>query len=77
MRSVVRPYLRPCQSGYTRDAGDAHFLVHGLTAETLMQRRPLWCVSADVWKAFPRTWRADFLDILMTGPKVRDGAASL
>ena len=63
--------------GLVRDVSYAHFLAHELTANALGQKRPLWCVPADVWKAFPRTWRADYGDILMSGPHVGDGAAAL
>ena len=33
-------------------------------------------MPADVWKAFPRTWREDYLDVMLNGPRVRDGAAA-
>ena len=77
MSHKVRNFVLPCQSGYVRDCGDAHLLVHELTASARDQSRPLWCVTADIWKAFPRTWRADFLDLLMRGPGIGHGCAAL
>ena len=77
VKPTVRPYVLQCQSGYVRDVADAHLLGHEFIAAALGQGRPLWCVPADVWKAFPRMWREDFMDLLMTGPRVRDGAAAL
>ena len=73
----VRNYILPCQSGYVRDVSDAHLVIHELCAEARGQHRALWCVPADVWKAFPRTWRQDFIDILRTGPGVDGGTLAL
>jgi hypothetical protein len=77
LKPVVRPYVEQCQSGYVRDVSDAHLLSHEMMASAMGQCRPIWCVPADVWKAFPRTWRADLMDILMSGPRVRAGAAAM
>jgi hypothetical protein len=67
----------PGQSGYIRDVGDAHLLLHEITASRRFIGLPTIQIMADVAKAFPRTWRQDFLLSLMKAGGIRDGAWSL
>jgi hypothetical protein len=60
----VRRYICVGQSGYVRDVGDAHLLVHELAASAEQGGRSLWCFLGDLWKAFARTWRAGLLHCL-------------
>ena len=77
LRSVIRANIRPGQSGYIRDVGDAHLLLHCTTAAFLHSRRTLWSVPGDFAKAFPRTWRARIIQQVATGPAIADGMLSL
>eukprot|EP00959_Pyramimonas_sp_CCMP1952_P156556 3274147-Pyramimonas_sp.AAC.1 len=57
LRPIVRAAITPGQSGYIRDTGDAHLLLHELVAEAEHHGRPLIALFGDLQKAFPRTWR--------------------
>ena len=77
LQSSVRTYMQPLQSGYVRDCSDAHLFIHELIAGAREQKRPAWCVTADVWKAFPRTWRDLYLDRLVHGVGISCGCSAL
>ena len=71
----MKCFVDPCQSGYVRDCSDAHVLVHETLANAKSAGRCVWSVPADVWKAFPRTWRQGFLDILLHDVRLRGSCA--
>eukprot|EP00439_Symbiodinium_sp_Y106_P071520 s5564_g12.t2 len=68
--SATRRFIQPCQSGYIRGVDDAHLLLHEVSAEAILQHRPLWFVMGDFHKAFPRVCRHDLLCALADGPHV-------
>jgi hypothetical protein len=73
----VRATVTPGQSGYCRDVGDAHLLLHELMAEAIGLGKPLWVVFGDLEKAFPRTWRQLMLHELSKSAGIRDGMLAL
>eukprot|EP00439_Symbiodinium_sp_Y106_P079698 s436_g18.t1 len=53
--------IEPGQSGYVGDVSDAQLLLHELTAARRASGLPILTVMGDLARAFPRTWRDDFL----------------
>ena len=53
--------IEPGQSGCVRDVSDAQLLLHELTAARRASGLPILTVMGDLARAFPRTWRDDFL----------------
>ena len=77
LKSPIRASLGMGQSGYARDAGDTHLVMHELVASYRYAARPLWIVHGDFVHAFPRSWRALLMDLLHAQGGVRGGALSL
>ena len=77
LKSPIRSCISGGQSGYIRDVGDAHLLLHEVTSIFHATLRNLWCVMGDFKKAFPRTWRTHLLSQLMDTARIRDGMLSL
>ena len=74
LRPRHRAAVLPGQSGYVRDVGDAHLALHEITAMRRDVGLPTLPAFGDVARAFPRTWRADFLHETATAAGVTDGA---
>ncbi|CAE7247873.1 unnamed protein product [Symbiodinium sp. CCMP2592] len=53
--------IEPGQSGYVRDVSDAQLVLHELTAARRASGLPILTIMGDLARAFPRTWRDDFL----------------
>ena len=77
LRYRVRASITPGQSGYVRDVGDAHLLLHECTAEAIGLNKPLWAVFGDLEQAFPRMWRQCMLRELKLSVGIRDGMLAL
>ena len=76
-KAKVQLSVLPGQSGYVRDVGDAHLLLHELASQAVFQGRALWAVSGDLQKAFPRVWREGLLHRVFTHVGLRDGYFAL
>ncbi len=77
LSSQVKGSITAGQSGYIRDVGDAHLLLHECMAEAIAVHKPIWAVFGDLQKAFPRTWREAMLLELATTARVQDGILSV
>ena len=77
LQGPLRDRITQGQSGYIRDVGDAHLLLHELTAAAIQARKTIIAVFGDLQKAFPRTWREGLLLNLHEFGGVRDGAFAL
>ena len=69
--------LEPGQSGYVRDVSDAQLLLHDLTAARRASGLPILTVMGDLARAFPRTWRDDFLTQVCCQAGVNGGGRGL
>ena len=73
----VRAYLSSFQSGYIRDVGDAHLVLHEVLSAVISDDRCAWGFMGDLWKAFPHTWRQSLVKLLHDGPQIRGGCLAL
>ena len=77
LKHHIFTYLRPCQSGYLKGIEDPHLVMHELCSVASAQKRTVWGVLGDFQQSFPRVWRELLLNLLHSGPHIRDGMLSL
>ena len=77
VRSTLHANIIPGQSGYIRDASDAHLLLHEIIALRHDTGLPTIPLLGDVARAFPRTWREDFFNEICISAKLTHGAQAL
>ena len=77
LRPLLTNALVPGQSGYVRDVSDAHLLLHEVVTTRLNMGLPTLPVFGDLAKAFPRTWRDDFLTQISLQSNLQHGGRAL
>ena len=74
---ALRAEITAGQSGYVRGTEDPHLLLFELQSIRVALGMCLWATFGDYVKAFPRTWRADLLDMVLSDGHTHGGAMAL